>query len=199
MFTGLVEAIGTVLTVENDAEGAAIELATDLSAGLERGASIAVNGACLTATTVNGDSLRVEVMNESLRRSTLGSLEVGSRVNLELPLAVGDRLDGHIVQGHIDAVAKLSGVVEAGFSRVLRCELPSELARYVVRKGSIAIDGVSLTVSDLGDDWIEVSLIPETLERTTLGDLQANSLVNIEVDVLAKHVERLLTNESQPS
>lgn len=196
MFTGLIEADGQVTKLEKGGDGARLTITTELAGQLSLGDSVAVNGACLTATTVTPDAFTADVMNESLDRTALGELDEGARVNLELPLAVGDRLDGHIVQGHVDAVGEVQLTEEAGFSRVVRVAVPEDLARYVVEKGSITIDGVSLTVSAVGDDWLEVSLIPETLERTTLGSLRAGSRVNLEADILAKHVERLLHHPS---
>lgn len=197
MFTGLIEASGRVKAVDKDAAGARIQIACELASEIELGDSVAVNGVCLTATRVDGEGFSADVMNESLDRTALGELTEGRRVNLELPLAVGDRLDGHIVQGHVDAVGTVEKTEDAGFSRVVRVTTPDDLARYVVEKGSITIDGVSLTVSDVGDDWLEVSLIPETLQRTTLGDLREGSRVNLEADILAKHVERLLHHPSR--
>lgn len=192
MFTGLIEHSGKVVAVDQNDDGARIEIETDLATTLELGDSVAVNGACLTATALTGTAFTAEVMQESLRRTALGALAAGDQVNLELPLAIGDRLDGHIVQGHVDGVGELSQRTDEGFSRILRFQTPGDLAKYVVEKGSITIDGVSLTVSAVGDDWLEVSLIPETLERTTLGSLQTGEHVNLEADILAKHVERLL-------
>lgn len=192
VFTGLIEHSGEVVAVDAAADGARIEIATDLAPALKLGDSVAVNGACLTAATLSEQSFIADVMNESLSRTALGALKPGDRVNLERPLAVGDRLDGHIVQGHVDGVGELAAQQDDGFSRVLRFALPDGLARYVVEKGSITIDGVSLTVSAVGKDFLEVSLIPETLERTTLGALQIGDRVNLEADILAKHVERLL-------
>ncbi len=194
MFTGLIDHSGTVAKVERHEQGAQIEIETALASQLQLGDSVAVNGACMTAAALTPTGFSADVMNESLSRTNLGGLAVGSRVNLELPLAVGDKLDGHIVQGHVDGLGRIAEVREDGFARVLRVKLPEDLARYVVEKGSIAIDGVSLTVSAVGDDFAEVSLIPETQERTTLGGLQVGSAVNLEVDILAKHVERLLTH-----
>lgn len=196
MFTGLIEADGKVTKIEKSAEGARLTIESELASQLSLGDSVAVNGACLTATEVVDGAFSADVMIESLDRTALGELDDGSRVNLELPLAVGDRLDGHIVQGHVDAVGTVQLTEEAGFSRVLRIAVPEDLARYVVEKGSITIDGVSLTVSGVGDDWLEVSLIPETIERTTLGNLRAGARVNLEADILAKHVERLLHHPS---
>ncbi|MFT4049892.1 MAG: riboflavin synthase [Solirubrobacterales bacterium] len=194
MFTGLIEHSGTIAAVDENDDGARIEIATDLAPTLSLGDSVAVNGVCLTATTITDSSFTADVMHESLRRTALGALSDGDGVNLELPLAVGDRLDGHIVQGHVDGVGELIQRTDDGFSRILRFSTPGDLAKYVVEKGSITIDGVSLTVSAVGEDWLEVSLIPETLERTTLGKLQTGEHVNLEADILAKHVERLLSH-----
>lgn len=191
MFTGLIENLGSVRTREQTADGAVLVIESPFADGLGQGDSVAVNGVCLTARDPGEGAFRADVMNESLERSSLGQLQPGDAVNLELPLAVGDRLDGHIVQGHVDGTGEVASFEAAGFARVLRVALPGDIARYVVEKGSIAIDGVSLTVSGVGDDWLEVSLIPETLERTTLGSLAPGRRVNLEVDVLAKYVERL--------
>jgi riboflavin synthase len=164
-----------------------------VATGLELagGDSVAVNGVCLTATAVANGGFQADVMNETLRRSSLAGLETGSKVNLELPLRAADRLGGHFVQGHVDGVGGVWDMRDEGFSRVVTVGVPADLMRYVVEKGSIAIDGVSLTVSALGDDWLQVSLIPETLERTILGDVSVGQAVNLEVDVLAKYIERL--------
>lgn len=198
MFTGLIDHSGTVTHVERRDDGARIVVETDLAPELALGDSLAINGACMTAAELTATTFTADVMNESLARTSLGELEKGSKVNLERPLAVGDRLDGHIVQGHVDGVGEIAEIREDGFSKILRVELPQGLARYVVEKGSITIDGVSLTVSAVGDAHLEVSLIPETQQRTTLGVLQPGSKVNLEVDILAKHVERLLTLPSSP-
>lgn len=192
MFTGLIADIGEVVSCERDERGAELEIQTPLAAELSAGDSIAVNGVCLTATAVGRGEFRTQAIAETLRRSSLSGLEPGSHVNLELPLRVGDRLGGHIVQGHVDGVASVHTVQQDGVSRVITVELPAELVRHVVLKGSIALDGVSLTISGLEGPRLSVSLIPETLERTTLGARQPGDLVNVEVDVLAKHVERLL-------
>lgn len=194
MFTGLIEHSGTVSAVNSREAGAAIAIKTDLAPELGLGESIAVNGVCLTVTHLTPDTFSADVMNETLERTALGALRPGDRVNLERPLAVGDRLDGHIVQGHVDGVGAIESMRDDGFARVIRVRLPGDLARYVVEKGSIAVDGVSLTVSAVGDEWLEVSLIPETLERTTLGGVSIGDRVNLEADVLAKHVERLLVH-----
>jgi riboflavin synthase len=198
MFTGLIEDRGRVATLERDDAGAVLTIATSLAGEIALGDSIAVSGVCLTATAVDpgGDggpgSFRAQAMHETLSRSALGALEQGGEVNLELALRADARLGGHIVQGHVDGTAAVTQVEPDGFSRVITLEVAPALLRYVVQKGSIALDGVSLTVSALGEDTLSVSLIPETLERTTLGSWLAGRIVNVEVDVLAKHVERLL-------
>ena len=191
MFTGLVEATGTVRTVETAGDGARIEVATALGAELREGDSVAVNGVCLTAVSVADGAFRADVMAETLRRSSLGPLAAGDPVNLELPLRPEDRLGGHFVQGHVDATGSVESVTVEGFSSVVRITADPEVLRYVVQKGSIAVDGVSLTVADLDDEGFSVSLIPETLERTTLGSAVPGRVVNLEVDVLAKYVEKL--------
>jgi riboflavin synthase len=175
--------------VDASDEGARLAVATTLE--LSEGDSVAVNGVCLTATAVGDGGFRADVMNETLRRSSLADVQPGSRVNLELPLRATDRLGGHFVQGHVDGVGGVWDFRDEGFSRVVTIGVPGELMRYVVEKGSITVDGVSLTVSALGDDWLQVSLIPETLERTILGEIGVGQPVNLEVDVLAKYVERL--------
>jgi riboflavin synthase len=192
MFTGLIADLGCVEVLDRNRDGATLTIATALAGELSEGDSVAVNGVCLTATDVGERRFRAEAINETLRRSSLGALASGAPVNLELPVRVGDRLGGHIVQGHVDGTATIAATREDGFSRVLDMELEPELGRYLVEKGSVAVDGVSLTVSELREDGFAVSLIPETLARTTLGAAGAGTLVNIEVDVLAKHVERLL-------
>jgi riboflavin synthase len=189
VFTGLVQDLGTVTAVDGSEDGVRLAVRTALE--LAEGDSVAVNGVCLTATAVADGGFRADVMNETLRRSSLGALEAGSRVNLELPLRAADRLGGHFVQGHVDGVGGVWDFRDEGFSRVVTIGVPAELMRYVVEKGSITVDGVSLTVSALGDDWLQVSLIPETLERTILGAIDVGQTVNLEVDVLAKYVERL--------
>ena len=189
MFTGLVQDLGTVTAVDASDDGVRLAVATTLE--LSEGDSVGVNGVCLTATAVADGGFRADVMNETLRRSSLASLAPGSRVNLELPLRAADRLGGHFVQGHVDGVGGVWDFRDEGFSRVVTIGVPAELMRYVVEKGSITVDGVSLTVSALGDDWLQVSLIPETLERTILGEIGVGQPVNLEVDVLAKYVERL--------
>jgi len=192
MFTGLIEDLGRVRALERVEEGARLQIATRLANELTEGDSIAVNGVCLTAAEVDEEGFAAEVTGETLRRSSLGELCDGARVNLELPLRAGDRLGGHVVQGHVDGTATVVAIGEESISRLLELAVEPELGRYLVEKGSVALDGVSLTVSALGERGFCVSLIPETLRRTRLGDLEVGAVVNIEVDVLAKHVERLM-------
>ncbi len=190
LFTGLVADLGTVTAV--DASDGGVRLTVQTTLDLAAGDSIAVNGVCLTATALPDGAFTADVMHETLRRSSLGALEQGSKVNLELPLRADDRLGGHFVQGHVDGLGTVWDVREDGFSHVVSIGAPPEIMRYVIEKGSIAVDGVSLTISGLGDDWFQVSLIPETLERTILGEANTGTPVNLEVDVLAKYIERLV-------
>jgi riboflavin synthase len=192
VFTGLIADLGSVSELDADATGARMRIATRLAGEVAEGDSVAVNGVCLTATSVDAGGFRTEAMNETLRRSSLGALAEGDPVNIELPLRAADRLGGHVVQGHVDGTGAVAATHEEGFARVVEIEVAPELLRYMVEKGSVAVDGVSLTVSALGDESFSVSLIPETLTRTTLGALAPGAKVNIEVDVLAKHVERLI-------
>jgi riboflavin synthase len=192
MFTGLVQGLGHVAAVDRDDAGARITIETPLVGELAPGDSIAINGVCLTAVSLNHGSFQADAMNETLSRSSLGDLAPGATVNLELPLRAGDRLGGHVVQGHVDGVGAIADVAEDGIARRVRIEAPRELLRYVIEKGSIAVDGVSLTVAALDDRSFTVSLIPETLERTNLANAGAGDRVNLEVDVLAKYVERLI-------
>jgi riboflavin synthase len=193
VFTGLVTATGTVRALERHGEGVRLRIRTELARELAPGDSIAVNGVCLTAVEPDGDGFAADVMPETLARSSLGPLATGDEVNLELPLRVGDRLGGHVVQGHVDGTGTVRSVRANGFARVVRVGAAQELLRYVVEKGSIAIDGVSLTIVEVDGDGFSVSLVPETLERTTLGDAEPGRTVNLEVDVLAKYVEKLAT------
>jgi len=187
MFTGLVAGTGKVRSLQQGR----LEVDTPLAAELAPGDSIAVNGVCLTAVDPTSDGFAADVMPETLRRSSLGPLGTGDEVNLELPLRAGDRLGGHVVQGHVDGTGTVDDLREEGLSRVVRIAADPELLRYVVEKGSIAVDGVSLTVSAIDADAFEVSLIPETLERTTFGSAGPGRTVNLEVDVFAKYVEKL--------
>jgi riboflavin synthase len=197
VFTGLIADRGAVRSVSRDEDGATLQIATRLAAELHEGDSIAVNGVCLTASRVNGEGFEAEAMNETLTRSALGALQAGAPVNLELPLRASDRLGGHIVQGHVDGKGTVAQVREEGISRVLVIDVDEGLQRYLVEKGSVALDGVSLTVSSLTDGGFAVSLIPETLQRTGLGEARVGTEVNVEVDVLAKHVERLIGSRVQ--
>ena len=193
MFTGLVADLGSVAAVDATSGGLRLTLRTRLAGDVGEGDSVAVNGVCLTATAVEGDRLAADVMHETLERSTLRGAAAGTRVNLELALRAADRLGGHIMQGHVDGVGTVTDVVADGFARVVTIRAgDAALLRYVVEKGSIAVDGVSLTVARIDAEGFDVSLIPETLERTTLGAAVAGTRVNVEVDVVAKYVEKLV-------
>jgi riboflavin synthase len=192
LFTGLIQGLGRITDVNRTDGGVRLTVNSTLAAQLAEGGSVAVNGVCLTATAVHEGAFDADVMNESLHRSSLAYADTGTEVNLELPLRVTDRLGGHVVQGHIDGVGTVAAVVQDGFARRIEIDVPADLLRYLVIKGSVAVDGVSLTVADLDGASITVSLIPETLERTNLGQAQAGTRVNLEVDVLAKYVEKLL-------
>jgi riboflavin synthase len=218
MFSGIVEELGEVIAVERLDSAARLTVRGGVvAASTGHGDSIAVNGVCLTVTAVNGTAFTADVMEETLRRSGIGALVPGSRVNLERPLRLDGRLGGHLVQGHVDGVGRIASRTSAPHWEVVRITIPNGLARYVAEKGSVAVDGVSLTVSALGggegapaparpvaspeagerpepgrEPWFEVSLIPATLGLTTLGRKQPGETVNLEVDVLAKYVERLL-------
>lgn len=192
MFTGLIQDIGEVKSVEKGTEGAKLRIASRLAPEIADGDSVSVDGVCLTATAVDSEEFETDAMNQTLSVTALGRLEAGAQVNLELAMKASDRLGGHIVQGHADGVAEVVSVEEDGFARRLRIGLDPELSRYAVAKGSIALNGVSLTIADLGDSWADLSLIPETLERTTLGELAPGDKLNVECDVVAKYVERLV-------
>ena len=181
-----------MLRVDGGSEGVRLQVATTLAGEIHEGDSVAVNGVCLTATSVTGEAFSAEVMNQTLRTTSLSGVSAGRTVNLELPVRPSDRLGGHIVQGHVDGIGTVISTEDDGFSRRVTIEAPPELLRYVVAKGSIALDGVSLTVAGSEDRSFTVSLIPETLERTNLGDARPGDTVNLEVDVLAKYVERLV-------
>ena len=191
LFTGLVQDLGTIAGVEATPDGVRLAVRTDLAPEIAEGDSVAVNGVCLTATVVADGQFVADVMHETLRRSSLAEVREGAWVNLELPLRPTDRLGGHVVQGHVDGMGTIGAISEDGFSRVVEIAAPPDLLRYVVEKGSIAVNGVSLTVAAVDDDGFSVSLIPETLERTTLGEAAPGRPVNLEVDVLAKYIERL--------
>jgi riboflavin synthase len=190
VFTGIVEELGEVVALEESGAAARLTVRGPLvTADAAAGDSIAINGVCLTVTEASGGTFSADVMGETLGRSSLGSLGAGSVVNLERPLRPDGRLGGHIVQGHVDGTGT---IVRRDPWDVVRISVPPDLSRYVIEKGPIAVDGVSLTISALGPDWIEVSLIPETLARTTLGRRQPGETVNLEADMIAKYVERLI-------
>ncbi len=204
MFTGIIEELGTVTHVEHGADAARLTVRGPLAVqGAARGHSISVSGVCLTVVDVDDESFTADVMAQTLAMSTLAGARAGLRVNLERAALVGDRLGGHIVQGHIDGTARVLEVRPGEAWRVIRFSLDEAHAPLVVDKGSIAVDGVSLTVSALGDEpdgsWFEVSLIPETLTATTLGERQVGDVVNIETDILARHVERMLRLDAHRS
>jgi riboflavin synthase len=192
LFTGLVADLGTVAEVHSTNDGVRLAIESELARELSEGDSVSVNGVCLTAVGLCGDRFGADVMNETLRRSSLAEVRPGSRVNLELALTADARLGGHFVQGHVDGVGAISAVREDGFARVVTVEADPALLRYVVEKGSITVDGVSLTVARIGETSFDVSLIPETLERTNLGSAAPGVPVNLEVDILAKYVEKLV-------
>jgi riboflavin synthase len=192
VFTGLIQDLGSVDAIENGAEGARLRIATALAPEIGLGDSVAADGVCLTATAVHDGGFEIEAMNQTLEVTALGGIEAGAKVNLELAMQASDRLGGHIVQGHVDGVGEVVSVEEDGFARRVRVALGPELLRYAVDKGSITLSGVSLTIAALGEEWVEVSLIPETLERTNLGEAGSGSKLNVECDIVAKYVERLL-------
>ncbi|WP_257158284.1 riboflavin synthase [Corynebacterium cystitidis] len=194
MFTGLVEEIGTVAEVEDLGDARRIWITAPLvTSDAALGDSIAVDGVCLTVTSVADEAFSADVMQESLDRSGLGGLRAGSRVNLERAMQAGARFGGHIVQGHVDGVAQLMSRSASESWEVFRFSLPEQLARYVVEKGSITVNGTSLTVSSVGSDFFEVSLIPTTLAETTAGGLVIGDVVNLEVDIVAKYVEKMVS------
>ncbi|HZY75638.1 MAG TPA: riboflavin synthase [Jatrophihabitantaceae bacterium] len=196
MFTGIVEEIGEVVAVEPRGDSVVLRVrAAVVGEDVRHGASIAVNGVCLTVVASDGSgdvTLDFDVMAETLKRSVIGNLRAGDKVNLERAARVDARLDGHVVQGHVDGTGVIVSRTPGDAWEAVRFGLPAELARYVAEKGSIAVDGVSLTVTGVGDDWFEVGLIPETLRATVLGSKQPGEPVNLEVDVLAKYVARLM-------
>jgi len=193
MFTGIIQELGEITDWRQTADAARITVRAPLAASdAAHGDSISVSGVCLTVVDQGADWFAADVMAETIAMSTLGAADAGQPVNIELAAMVGDRLGGHIVQGHIDGTATVLSIDEGSAWRVVRFSLSPDVAPLVARKGSIAVDGVSLTVSAVGDDWFEVSLIPETLTATTLGSRGVGDRVNIETDILARHVERML-------
>ena len=198
MFTGIVAELGSVSSVEAGEAGLRLRIDTGLAAELSAGDSISVNGCCLTAARVvpgQGEgpgAFEADVMLQTMGLTTTGDLAEGVAVNLELAVRAADRLGGHIVQGHVDAVTQVTAVTEDGFARRLRFAIPPGLEGCFIERGSVALDGVSLTISALGEDWFEVGLIPETLDRTTLGSAGPGTRVNLECDVVARYVQRML-------
>jgi riboflavin synthase len=192
MFTGIVKELGTVAAIDRDDDGIRLRVQTSFAGNLAEGDSVAVSGACLTAVRLTDQAFEADVMNQTLSLTTLGDLAEGERVNLEPALRAGEPLGGHIVQGHVDAVGEVRSITEDGFAKRVRIGVPGGLERYLVEHGSVTVAGVSLTVAGLDADWFEVSLIPETLERTTLGSATEGRRVNLEFDVVARYVERLL-------
>ena len=192
MFTGLIADLGRIEDVERTGDGVRLIVSSSLAAELAEGDSIAVNGVCLTATNVQLTAFSTDVMNETLRLSSLAEARPGVPVNLELAMRLSDRLGGHMVQGHVDGVGTVRGVAADGFSRRVEIEAGEEILRYVVHKGSITVDGVSLTVMAVDDESFSVGLIPTTLKMTVLGSKAIGDPVNLEVDVIAKYVEKML-------
>jgi len=193
MFTGIIEELGTIRDVEARGENAYIVIgARIVTQGTNHGDSIAVNGVCLTAIDIRDDSFAADVSRETMLRSTLGSLKAGAPVNLERSVTPATRLGGHIVQGHVDARGEFVSVEDHGGSWTVRIAFPPEIARYLVFKGSVAVEGISLTIANLADDYFEVAIIPKTWEVTNLSRLKPGDGVNLEVDVIGKYVERLL-------
>ncbi|AWZ05715.1 MULTISPECIES: riboflavin synthase [unclassified Streptomyces] len=199
MFTGIVEELGEVVAVEELAEASRFRLRGPVvTEDAKHGDSIAVNGVCLTVVETGAGEFTADVMQETLNRSSLGALTQGSRVNLERPMALGGRLGGHLVQGHVDGTGEILSRTPSEHWEIVKVALPANLSRYVVEKGSITVDGVSLTVVEAAADWFTISLIPTTLALTTLGIKKPGDPVNLEVDVLAKYVERLLAAGVNP-
>jgi riboflavin synthase len=192
MFTGIVREIGAVDQVDRSSGGARLRIAAGLASELDPGDSVSVAGACLTVASRGDGAFEADVMNQTLSLTTLGDLEPGGRVNLEPALRAGESLGGHLVQGHVDATAEVVSARDDGIARRLEVRVPAPLRRYLVEHGSVTVDGVSLTVAALTNEGFEVSLIPETLERTTLGAAAAGGRVNLEVDQIARYVERLV-------
>jgi riboflavin synthase alpha subunit len=193
VFTGIVRERGRVLAAESNGGGLRLRIAAAETAQAAPGDSISVSGCCLTVTTADGEALEFDAVPETIARTTLGGLEPGAEVNLEPALRAGEPLGGHFVQGHVDGRARVQALEREGEGARLRLQLPSELHRYCVEKGSIALDGVSLTIAALHEDGVEIALVPYTLEHTTLGALGPGDEVNVEVDLLAKYAERLAT------
>ena len=198
IFTGLIIEVGRVRQIRRRADGAFLVIeANKVLEGTRIGDSISINGVDLTVIETGADSFSADASLETLNRSTLGELRSGSRVNLERALAVGERLGGHMVQGHVDGTGELLSITREGNAYRMRFGFPAELGRYIAMKGSITVDGISLTVAELGNDWFEVAIIPHTWRETSLSDLEMGDRINLEVDVLAKYVERLMQREPE--
>jgi len=192
VFTGIIREIGTVEAVERTPDGARIRVRAVVADELKGGDSVSINGVCLTAATAHDGAFEADVMNQTLSVTTLGGLDPGGRVNVEPALRAGDPLGGHLVQGHVDGAGRVTSISQDGFARRVTIDLPEQLRRYAAEHGSVALDGVSLTVAALTAEGLEVSLIPETLERTTLGELEEGNEVNVEMDVVSRYAERLM-------
>lgn len=193
MFTGIIEELGQIVSIERLVQGKRLIVSGNIVTGdLENGESVAVNGVCLTALEVMPDSFAADVSPETLSRTTLGDLSVGSRVNLERAVTPSSRLGGHIVQGHVDGRGTFIGADDQGDFRTVRIGFPLEIAKYLVFKGSVAVEGISLTIASLADNYLEIAVIPKTWEATNLSTLNTGDAVNLEVDMIAKYVERLL-------
>lgn len=198
MFTGIVEELGKVSAVETLLDSLRIQISGPLiRSDLSQGDSVSVNGVCLTAATLTDDGFTADVMLETLNRSSLNGISVGTNVNLERAISGAGRFGGHVVQGHVDGVAEIISREPSQNWEVVRVRIPKELSKYVVHKGSITFDGVSLTVNDIEDDVVSLSLIPETLRLTTLGEKRVGDKLNVEADILAKHIEKLIEARSQ--
>ncbi len=198
MFTGIIEELGKVAGLEKRSDGAKIRVAAKIvTYGTNEGDSIAVNGVCLTAMEITANSFAADVSGETLNRSTIGSLRVGSAVNLERAVTPSTRLGGHIVQGHVDSRGKFLQAVQEGDFWTVRIGFSEDIARYLVYKGSISVEGISLTIANLADDFFEVAVIPKTWELTNLSGLRSGDEVNLEADVIAKYVERIMKFESK--
>ena len=195
MFTGIIEELGSVRSIEERGENARIIISAQVvTEGTNHGDSISVNGVCLTALDIQADSFAADVSRETLLRSTLGSLKPGAPINLERAVTPATRLGGHIVQGHVDARGRFAGVEDHGESWTIKIDYPEEIARYLVFKGSVAVEGISLTIAGLTEEYFEVAIVPKTWEVTNLSHLKPGDGVNLEVDVIGKYVERLLAN-----
>jgi riboflavin synthase len=193
MFTGIIEELGAIRRITTVRNGARLEVSARIvTRDAKQGDSIAINGVCLTVVDRGPDWLAADVSAETLRRTSLNRLRAGTRVNLERPLMPSSRLGGHIVQGHVDGTGKFTDARAEGESWIVRIEFPAGLARYIVEKGSISVDGISLTVAALGEEWFEIAIIPHTWKVTNLSALERDSVVNLEVDVIAKYVERMM-------